>query len=200
MARVELILTPKLLLFDGEFAQVQILAALHETGYPYVARKSITPRLRPLALAYALTDDWERHQRVHPIKVLDRTKTVEITIHVGFHRVRGKMKALVISPLLKLTPKEAERVYGRRFGIETGYRDKHLLQARTTSKHMAVRWVLFGMACMLWNLWRTFLMQGPDPSKGTLTRVEVWRRRLRAINRFVLRDDLFGAEGRSSRR
>jgi hypothetical protein len=100
MARVELVLTPKLLLFDGELAQVQILAALQEKGYPYVARKSITRRLRPLALAYALTDDWERHQRVHPIKLLDHTKTVETTVHVGFHRVRGKMKVLVISPLL----------------------------------------------------------------------------------------------------
>ena len=200
LTRVEFLLTPKLLFFDGELATVQILASLHEKGYPYIARKRISPRLRPLALAYSLTDDWERKRTFQAVTLLDKTKTVETTVYVTFQRCGNDMKALIISPLLQLTPQEAEQEYRKRFAIETGYRDKHCLQGRTTSTHLAVRLVLFGMACMLWNLWRTFLMLGPDPTQGTLSRVGRWRRRLRAINRFVLRDEFLGAEMGRARR
>jgi hypothetical protein len=197
---VEFLLPPKLLLFDGEFATVEILASLQEKGYPYIARLAITPRVRPLALAYVLTDEWETKRKFHGLTLLDKTKTKEVTVHVTFQRVQTQMKALTISPLLDLTPQEAEQQYGRRFGIETGYRDKHLLQGRTTSKALAVRLVLLGMAWMLWNLWRVFLLLGPDPAQGTLSRVGVWRRRLRPINQGVLRDELWGAGGESGRR
>ena len=200
LTRVEFLLTPKLLLFDGELATVQVLNSLQEKGYPYIARLKISPRLRPLALAYALTDDWEQKRTFRAITLLDKTKTVETTVHVTFQRIQKEMKALTISPILDLPPQEAEQVYRKRFGIETGYRDKHLLQGRTTSKNLAVRLVLFGMACMLWNLWQTFLMLGSDPAQGTLSRVGVWRRRLRPINRLVLRDELFGVRAENFRR
>jgi len=149
LTRVEFLLTPKLLFFDEEFATVQILDNLHEKGYPYIARLKISPRVRPLALAYSLTDDWERKRTFRAMTLLDKTKTVETTVHVTFQRVGKEMKALAISPILELTPPEAEQAYRKRFGIETGYRDKHLLQGRTTSKDLGVRLSLFGMACML---------------------------------------------------
>ena len=101
---------------------------------------------------------------------------METTVHVTFQRSGTEMRALIISPLLELTPQEAERAYRKRFRIETGYRDKHLFQGRTTSTHRAIRLVLLGMACMLWNLWRIFLLLGPDPSQGTLSRMGRWRR------------------------
>ncbi len=193
LTRVEFQLTPKLLFFDGEFATVQILDSLHEKGYPYITRLKISPRVRLLALVYILTDDWERKRTFRARTLLDKTKTVEATVYVTFQRIEKEMKALVISLLLELTPPETEQTYRKRFGIETGYRDKHLLQGWTTSKDLGVRMGLIGMAYMLWNLWQTFLMRGPDPTQGTLSRVGVWRRRLRAINRFMLRDDLFCA-------
>jgi len=116
-----------------------------------------------LALVYVLTDNWETKRTFRAINLLNKTKTREVTVHVTFQRAQKKMKALTIYPLLNLTPQAAEQLYGKWFGIETGYRDKHLLQGRTTSKELAVRLVILGMAWMLWNLWRTFLLLGPDP-------------------------------------
>ena len=190
LTRVEFLLSPKLLLMDGEFATVKIMEGLQHRGIPFVARKSITSRIQPLALAYSLTDGWEELRKFHEVTLLDKTKTYETTVHITFQRVNSQMKALAISPALQLTPEEADQVYKRRFNIETDYRDTHAFQARTTSKDLAVRLLLFLFALMLWNLWRAFLLLAPDGSKGSLNQVARWRRQLRTIRLLSLRDEL----------
>ena len=45
-ARIEMIVTPKLLLFDGEFATVNILEGLGKRRVPFIGRKSITRRMK----------------------------------------------------------------------------------------------------------------------------------------------------------
>ena len=193
--RIEFILQPKLLLFDGEFATVQILDGLQRKGVPFVARKNITKRLRPLALAYSLTDNWEDLRTFRAITLLDKTKTHETIVPVTFQRVQGEMKALVISPVLSITPAEADRLYKKRFGIETGYRDKHPFQARTCSKHMSVRLLLYLFAIMEWNLWQLFLLLANRGQTTSRDRLTMWRRQLRTIKLFLLRDELLCAFG-----
>lgn len=189
-SRIELILQPKLLLFDGEFAIVQILKKLQSRGIPFIARKSITPRLKPLALAYSLTDSWERLRTFRAISFLDKTKTHEATVQVTFQRVNGTMKALVAPLSLPLTPEEADRLYRQRFAIETGYRDKHPFQARTCSKNLSVRLLLFLFAILLWNLWQAFLLLVNRGSIALQKRLTAWRRQLRTVKLFLLRDEL----------
>ncbi len=190
MTQVEFCISPKLLILDGELITVRIMKKLQERGISFIGRKRITNRLRPLAIAYSLTDDWEELRTWKAMTFLSKDKKVETTVHVTFQNVRGKMKGLVISPDLQLTPEEADKLYGLRFNIETGYRDKHSFQARTCSKHMAVRLLIFLFAIMLWNLWYIFLMSVSNGLNGTLTRINVWRRRLHTIKRFSLRDEL----------
>ena len=188
--RIEFFLRPKLLLMDGEFSIVKILHELDQQGVKYVARKSISPRLKFLALAYTLTDDWESLRKFHAITLLDKTKKFETTVHVTFQREHHTIKALVVSPWLSLTPEEAEQQYDLRFSIDSGYRDKHAFQARTSSDHLSVRLIIFLFAIMLWNLWQAFLVLVARRSTRAISFLMRWRRQLRTIRLFLLRDEL----------
>ena len=190
LARIECFFQPKLILMDGEFTTARILAALDSRGIQYIGRRTITNRLRSFGLAYSLSDDWDKLRRYHRIIVQDKTKKFETAIYVTFLRKHNKIKALVVSPQLNLSPKEAEKLYDRRFGIESGYRDKHIFQARTTSKNLSVRYILFLFAIILWNLWQTFLMLLTTPKSTSLSCLAQWRRRLRTVRLFLLRDEL----------
>ena len=56
-----------------------------------------------------------------------------------------------------LAPEEAEANYDTRFGIDSGYKEKHSFLARTSSRSWAVRLVLFLISALLWNVWRLAL-------------------------------------------
>lgn len=188
LARVELILTPKLIIFDGEFTNVKIMDSLKRKGISFIGRKSISKRLRPLALAYSLTDNWEELRKWHAMKFISNDHNFETLVHVTFHRVGYVMKAIAISPDLDLTPEEVEQWYSKRFNIESGYRDKHLFQARTTSKILSIRYLILAFAFIFWNLWQIFLMLVSCAQNYSLNRVSKWRRELRTIKLFLLRD------------
>lgn len=188
LARIELILTPKLILMDGEFVAVKVLESLFEKRIPWIGRKSMTQRLQPLALAYKLTDNWKEQRQFTAIELLAKDKRTSTTIHVTFQQTYEELKALAISPLLRITPDVAEAYYSLRFNIETGYRDKHLFQARTTAKTMDVRFFILLFAIVLWNLWQAFLIIAASKNPQTLDRIAKWRRQARVIKLFELRD------------
>lgn len=191
LAWVEMIFSPKMILMDGEFSNVLVMDPLLQQKTSFIARKSVSYRMKTLALAYELTDSWEQHRRFHAITIREKQRKYhEITIYVTFHRVKGEMKALVIPPFLHFTPEEAERTYKHRFAIETGYRDKHLFQARTTSKNCSIRLMLFLFAIILWNLWQSFLLAVFPRTNRPLRRLTRWRRQARTIKRFLKRDEL----------
>ena len=199
-ARIEMVLAPKLLLFDGEFATVSILEGLRKRRVPFIGRKSITKRIEKLALAYKLTDDWESLRTYRAITLLDKTKKHSTTVQVTFHRVNKLIKALVVSPECKVTPNDAGKLYSTRFGIETGYRDKHVFQARTSTNYLSVRLIIFTFAIMLWNLWQAFLVVVSRFANKYVSRVGEWRRQARTVRLFLLRDDLLPVPTGLSRR
>jgi putative transposase len=81
---------------------------------------------------------------------------------------------------LDLTPKQARRLYRRRFGVETSYRCAGQVRAWTTTKNPALRFVLIGLSFFLQNVWlhlRWLYTQVPrrgrrrlDTKRFTLTR------------------------------
>jgi hypothetical protein len=52
-----------------------------------------------------------------------------------------------------LAARQARQWYRRRFGIETGYRQMHQCQGRTTAKDRAYRLLLVGLALLLRQVW-----------------------------------------------
>lgn len=183
-----MILTPKLILIDGEFLTVDIANQLFEKNIAWIGRKSVTRRVEPLSLAYKLTDNWKEKRQFTAIKLLAKNKIDETTIHVTFQQTKEGLKALAVSPILNITPEEAETYYKLRFNIETGYRDKHLFQARTTAKTMDVRFFILIFSFILWNLWQAFLILAASKNPEKLGRIAKWRRELRTIKLFELRD------------
>ena len=188
LARIEFILTPKLLIFDGEFTNVRIMKLLRQKRISFVGRLRISYRIRPLALAYSLTDKWEKLRQWRAMTLRSDDRRSEITVHVTFQRVHTKIKALVISPDLDWSPEEAERWYGKRFNIESGYRDKHQFQARTSSKALAVRYLILLFAYIFWNLCQIFFLLVNRGLNKSLSRIAKWRREFRTIKVFLLRD------------
>jgi hypothetical protein len=52
-----------------------------------------------------------------------------------------------------LTPRQVRRLYRRRFGIESSYRCRRQVRARTASRNAALRFLLMGLSFILLNLW-----------------------------------------------
>ena len=162
--------------------------SLKRKGISFIGRKSISKHLRLLALTYSLTDNWEELRKWHAMKFISNDHNFETLVHVTFHQVGYVMKTIAISPDLDLTPEEVKQWYSKRFNIESGYRDKHLFQARTTSKILSIRYLILAFAFIFWNLWQIFLMLVSCAQNYSLNRVSKWRRELRTIKLFLLRD------------
>jgi len=149
------ILKPRLILMDGEFPTVRILRKLEELKIQYVARKSMTSRVKKALEHYkdVKPRDWER--RWHEVNLRDTwTRKLTVPIEVTPQRINSTIKALMKAPSLDITPRQAEKLYKYRFNIETGYRDKHLFQPRTCSVNLSTRLFLFLIAIFFWNLWQ----------------------------------------------
>ena len=137
---------------------MKIIDSLKRKGISFIGRKRITFRLHPLMLAYSSTDNWEELRKWHAMKFISVDKKVETLVHVTFHRVCDVVKALVVSTELDWSPEEVEQWYSKRVNIESGYRDKHLFQARTTTKILAIRYLILAFAFILRNFWQILLM------------------------------------------
>ena len=90
MTQVEFCISPKLLILDGELITVRIMKKLQKRGILVIGRRSITNRLRPLALAYSLTDDWEELRTWKAIAFRSKDKKVETIVHVTFQKFEAK--------------------------------------------------------------------------------------------------------------
>ena len=139
-------------------------------------------------MAYSLTDNWEPKRQWHQIELCSAPPTQHVTIHVPFQKVHNEFKAIVKSPGLDWSPDKAVQWYKKRFNIETGYRDKHQFQARTSSKSLTIRFLILLFAFIFWNLCQIFFLLVKKGQNSTLKRVARWRREYRTIKVFLLRD------------
>jgi len=107
---------------------------------------------------------------------------------VTVQRTPQGINALSMSPGLNFTPEEAIDWYCRRFGIETGYRDKHVFQPRTSAKRLEIRLLVFLIAIILWNLWQAYLLKAWPKCLSNLSRTGRLHRQVRVVRLFLLID------------
>lgn len=69
---------------DGESTTEKILGTLDSRGVHYIGRRQITPRLRPFAFAYSLSDSWDKLRRYHRIIIQDKTKKYDTAVYITF--------------------------------------------------------------------------------------------------------------------
>ena len=88
---------------------------------------------------------------------------------------------------LDLSPRQARRLYRRRFGIETSYRCTRQVRGWTTSQNPAYRFVLIGLSFFLLNVWlhlRWLFTQVPRRGRRKL---DAKRFQLSRFAKFILR-------------
>ena len=180
LASITSIVQPKMILMDGEFAAVDLCQILINKGIQFIARKSISSRIRQ-HLEMELNDNDSIFNSFQSITYLNKAKTSSITLPTTCYYLHGTLKAIIKSPDCQLNASEAIKLYSTRFLIETGYRDKHKFQAQTCSRSASVRIFFFVLACILWNIWQIFLRTVIRTNKSSVRRKYQWKHRIPVI-------------------
>ncbi|TFF97513.1 MAG: hypothetical protein EU547_04085 [Promethearchaeota archaeon] len=156
---VKCVFTPKIIIFDGEFAVLDILAYFESQGFYYLGRKSQTSLVKAHKNRYYLGSNWEQQRQWREIELRSKKgHTRRISIDICAQNVHGTMKFLIKSPNWNITVKYAVKLYGKRFNIETGYRDKHKFHIFTCTKILSTRLLFFLIAILEWNCWQAVLI------------------------------------------
>jgi hypothetical protein len=148
------VITPRYVLFDGEFPTVQVVIFFEGKNIRHLGRKSQTKAVKMEIFGYRLDPSQIPRRRWHVVTITDSKTGDQISIHVTVQEVNGRLKVLTKSIWDDITPDDAERLYKMRFSIDNGYRNKHTFMAVTSSRSWAVRMVLFLVSVLLWNVWR----------------------------------------------
>jgi len=153
------VISLKTVLFDGEFDSVRVLKLFEQEGLNYLGRKSRTPRVKMHLQAYKQRENWKESRQWHQIEMLSNKKRKKVVIvDICPQDVHGVMKVLVKSPGWDISPSQADKLYKKRFSIETGYRDKHKIQLFTCTKSLTTRLLIMLVSVQLWNCWQCFLV------------------------------------------
>ena len=149
---IEKVISVKVVIFDGEFTTVEVLNLLLYKNLKFLGRKSRTPRVKGHLNSYYGSPDWEKNRKWRLIELCsNRRKKKTVKVEICIQNIHNMMKALIKSPGWAITPKYADKLYNRRFHIETGYRDKHKFQLFTCTKILNTRLLTFLVAVLLWN-------------------------------------------------
>ena len=159
MNYIETILSPKIIIFDGEFAHIDVLALLKEKGIKFLGRKSRTQKVKEHLERYYSSSNWEKRRKWRSIEFRSwRSKTKSISVEICPKNVHGEKRTLIKSQDWTITPQKADLLYKHRFSIESGYRDKHKFQIFTCTKILSTRLLIYLFAILLWNCWQSFLI------------------------------------------
>lgn len=147
------------LLLDKGFAGIDIQAYLQQSQIPALIACPIRGRTGGTrALCRGNKSYSTRHTFRNQADKKEFTADIAVCRVFSTAKRTGRMKRraawlLFILINLELTPRQARRLYRRRFGVETSYRCAGQVRAWTTSKNPALRFVLIGLSFFLLNVW-----------------------------------------------
>jgi putative transposase len=147
------------LFLDKGFAGIDAQTYLEHSGIPALIACSIRGRTGGTR---ALCRGNKSYRTTHTFR--NTTDKKEFTANVTVCRVFSTAKRtgrlerragwlVFILINLELEPRQARRLYRRRFGVETSYRCAGQVRAWTTSKNPALRFVLIGLSFYLLDVW-----------------------------------------------
>jgi hypothetical protein len=146
------------LLLDKGFAGIAVMAYLSQRKLPALIACPIRGRTGGTR---ALCRGNKSYTTRHTFKGQNkRAFTADLAVCRAFTTARrtGRMKRracwlVFILINLDLPPRQARRLYRRRFGVETGYRCAGRVRGWTTSRNPAYRFALIGLSFFLLNVW-----------------------------------------------
>ena len=134
------------------------------------------------------------YRTTHTFKNANSSFTAELAIRRAFTTSKrtGRMKRratwlIFILIHLDLSPRQARRLYRRRFGIETSYRCAGRVRGWTASRNPAYRFLLIGLSFYLLNVWIHLRWLFTQVPRRGHRRLDQGRFRLVRFVKFIIR-------------
>jgi putative transposase len=147
------------LFLDKGFAGIDAQTCLELSGMPALIACSIRGRTggtralcrgsKSYRTTHTFHNQAEKKERTADMAVCRVFSTAKRTGRM--ERRAGWLVFILIN--LDLEPRQARRLYRRRFGVETSYRCAGQVRAWTTSKNPALRFILIGLSFFLLDVW-----------------------------------------------
>ena len=179
------------LFLDKGFSGIEVMNYLDWRGLSAVIACPIRGKTRGTR---ALCRGHKGYRTTHTFRSQGSSFAAELAVCRVFTTSRrtGRMKRradwlILILINLELSPRQARRLYRRRFGIETSYRCAGRVRGWTTSPNPVYRFMLIGLSFFLLNIWmhlRWLFTQVPRRGRRKL---DVKRFQLDRFAKFILR-------------
>ena len=145
------------LFLDKGFAGIEVMKYLFQERLPALIACPIRGKTGGTR---ALCRGNKSHLATHTFKGQSGTFTAQLAVCRVFTTAgrTGRMPRradwlVFVAIHLDLSPRQARRLYRRRFGVETSYRCAGQVRGWTTSQNPAYRFLLIGLSFFLLNLW-----------------------------------------------
>lgn len=183
------------LLFDKGFCSIAVMHYLQQSTHSAILACPIRGKKSPEpGGTRALCQGPSSYRTQYTFRNQETSFTAEMVVCRGLTtngrtgRMKRRRQWLVFVVIAcRLEPKKVRRLYSRRFGIETSYRQSGVLRGRTTSRNAVYRFLLLGLAFVLLAVWtalRYLVVQVPRRGGRLLAEA---RFRLRRFARFIAR-------------
>jgi putative transposase len=87
------------------------------------------------------------------VKNRDHIKDVQTNLVVVLDNDMEKMSYFTNMELDRMHTRQLTKLYAKRWGIETAFREMNKFRPKTTSKNYVIRWFYFLFSMCLYNLW-----------------------------------------------
>ena len=153
-------------IFDGEFPTVDVLRFFHEKHLHFLGRFPARGDFKQI-MNHAGDSPEAKAKRFWIQTSITNKQNEDAFFEVTWEWTPGGPKLLIKDIEWNLTIHSAEKIYGKRFNIESGFRDAHLFQPRTNSSNISVRLMLIFIG-KVWENMMEYCSEGE--SKGTVRR------------------------------
>ena len=162
--------------FDGEFPTIDVLRFFHQKQLHFLGRFPARGDFKQI-MNNAGDSPEAKAKRFWIQTCITSKKNEDAFFEVTWEWTPGGPKLLIKDIGWNLTIHAAEVIYGKRFNIESGFRDMHLFQPHTNSSNISVRLMLIFIA-KVWENINEYCSE--SVSKGT-ARKQIMMKQVRTL-------------------
>lgn len=183
------------LLLDKGFCSIAVMQYLQHSTHSAIIACPVRGKKKPEpGGTRALCQGPRSYRTPYTFRSRETSFTAEVVVCRSFttNRRTGRMKRrlqwlVFVVIACRLEPRTVRRLYARRFGVETSYRQAGVLRGRTSSRNVVYRFLLLGISFVLLSVWTMLrYLTTQVPRRGGRTLAEA-RFRLRRFTRFLRR-------------
>jgi len=133
---------------DRGFHSAEVYSTFDSMGIKYLTPTTMTARTRWAIRA-------QEPPKIIPFVVTspDPSKYAPTTLVIVLDDYGERMCYFTNMELDRLHTRQLNKLYAKRWGIETAFREMNKFRAKTTSKNYVIRWFYFLFSMCLYNLW-----------------------------------------------